>query len=118
MGFFKKLRDLALANLNAMLDKAEDPAKLKAQTIIDLEDRKRKAREQLILVTAAKKRAETELKHLPQHVKQWAEDAERALTMNNEDQARQALKQKQALTKKIDLLGLEIAEAKQAIDTL
>ncbi|WP_205417286.1 PspA/IM30 family protein, partial [Klebsiella pneumoniae] len=38
MSFFKRLRDVTMSNLNALIDKAEDPIKLTDQYIRDMQE--------------------------------------------------------------------------------
>lgn len=58
MGIFKKIGDLARANLNEWLNQLEDREKLAKQKILDLEDSKKKAHKLLVAAMAAVKLAE------------------------------------------------------------
>ncbi len=58
MSIFKKFNDLFRSNLNDWLDKAEDPKKLHAQKIIDVEANRRKAHRLLLAAMASLKLAQ------------------------------------------------------------
>lgn len=58
MGILKKFNDLVRANLTDWLDKAEDPKKLHAQKILDLESSKKSAERLLLSALASLKQAQ------------------------------------------------------------
>lgn len=76
MGLFKKLADVARANLNNLLGEMEDPKKLAEQAIIDLRESKKKAQSLLVTVAGALKLAEEKLKTLPEQAARLALKAE------------------------------------------
>ncbi|OPZ21020.1 MAG: PspA/IM30 family protein [bacterium ADurb.BinA186] len=77
MGILKKLNDLIQANLTNWLDKAEDPQKLHAQKILDLESSKKSAERLLISAMASLKLAQKKQDQLAQEL---ALQKDRALT--------------------------------------
>jgi len=65
MGIFRRLNTVLRSNLNSLLDRAEEPEKLIAQTVRDMEDQLRQARRELLATMGtakrlAKKRGELE----------------------------------------------------------
>lgn len=58
MSIFKKFNDLVRSNLNDWLDKAEDPEKMRAQRLLDLEETKQKAGKLLIRAMGSLKLAQ------------------------------------------------------------
>ena len=56
MGIFSRFNRVLKSNLNSMLDKAEDPAKLIDQTIIEMEKELKEARKELVQTLGASKR--------------------------------------------------------------
>ena len=48
MGIFSRTRDIIAANVTDLLDKAEDPAKVLSQTIEDMSEELKKARQEVV----------------------------------------------------------------------
>jgi len=91
MGFFARLTDLIAANLNAMLDRAEDPEKMLAQIIVEMETGLVTARQQGARAIAAERCLERELEQNRASAASWKDQAARALSNGREDLARRAL---------------------------
>jgi phage shock protein A len=96
MGIFARLSDIITANLNALLDKAEDPERMLIQVIREMEEGLAGARQQGATVIAAERRLSRELEQTRAAVEHWREQARLALASNREDLARQALARKLA----------------------
>src|SRR5688572_27802462 len=92
MGTFSRMRYVIAANVNALIEKAEDPEKLLRALIREMEDAGEEAR-------AASADVMAELSHLQRAVneqatqqQQWRERAEKAVLEDRDDLAREALK--------------------------
>jgi phage shock protein A len=118
MGIFKKLTDLARANLNQFIGQLEDPKKLAEQMMIDLREGKKRAEGLLITVTASLKSADDRLKTLPEKVAHLTHKAEDFLRNSDEESAKIALKEKQDLDHEIASLQAEITENTKAKESL
>ncbi|MHB1276201.1 MAG: PspA/IM30 family protein, partial [Candidatus Humimicrobiaceae bacterium] len=88
------LADLLKANINDLIDKAEDPEKLVKQIIIDMEEQLQNAVQGLGSVMANERQMLKQYEGAQAESKMWEERAKTALKANNEDLAKQALDSK------------------------
>ena len=95
MGILERISSLLKANINDLLDKAEDPEKMLNQLIRDMEEGHREAREQVINAMADQKRLEKKYLANLNLAKEWEHKAEVAVQSSDEDLARKALKRAQ-----------------------
>jgi phage shock protein A len=102
MGVFSRLSDIINSNLNAMLDKAEDPEKIARLIIQEMEDCLVEVRSAAARSMADKKEYERDIVQLEQARLDWAAKAELAVEKGREDLARGALAAKQRADREID----------------
>jgi phage shock protein A len=95
MGILERISSLIKANINELLDEAEDPEKMLNQLIRDMEEGYREAREQVINAMADQKRLEKKYLANLNLSKEWEHKAEVAVQSGGEDMARKALKRVQ-----------------------
>lgn len=96
MGIFKKFNDLVRSNVNDWLDKAEDPEKMLAQRLLDLEEGKQKVHKLLIRAMASLKLAEQKERSLKTQVAKAEDQSEEFHRINNRYQElKQLIEQEQ-----------------------
>lgn len=109
MGVLSRFKDIMSANINALLDKAEDPAKMIDQCLRDLESDLGKVKAETAAVMAEETRCRRALDECRQEAEKMQRYAEKAVTAGNDEDARQFL------TKKKQLEGQQ-ASLQQAYD--
>ena len=94
MAIFSRLVDVLKANINDLIDKAEDPEKMLKQIIIDMEEQLQKATQGLGQVMASERQTKKQLEDAQAQAKVWEDRAKTALKAGNEDLAKQAVDSK------------------------
>jgi phage shock protein A len=118
MAVLERVATLVRANLNDLIDRAEDPEKMIKQVILDMENQLLQVKTQVAVAMAdqhllKKKQVEHEDK-----AAEWMRKAELAVDKKQEDLARAALERYQSLTKVADDYGRQSTDQRLQVDTL
>ena len=116
MGVFTRLKDIVSSNINAMLDKAEDPEKLIKLMIQEMEDTLVEIKASCAGVMAASKRLGRELEETRSRVDLWTERSERAMAKGRAELAREALLEKRQYQERIGSLERESAQCEALVE--
>ena len=110
MGIFTRFRDIVSSNINAMIDRAEDPEKLIKLMIREIEDTLVELKSSCAGVMASRKRVQQDLEKARIRMEHWAGRAELAVSRGRDDLAREALLERRRFTDVVDSLEDELKE--------
>jgi phage shock protein A len=106
MGLFDRALRVIRANLNGVVNQAEDPEKILEQALVEMQENLIQLRQAVAQAIATQKRTERQSAQAKSTAQEWYNRAELALQRGEEDLARQALTRRQSY--------LESAQAMEA----
>lgn len=109
---FTRFKDIMSSNINALLDKAEDPEKMIDQYLRDLESDLGNVKANAAAVMAEEKRCQREFDENKENIQKMEDYAKKALQAGNEEDARKFLQSKAGFEAKIDTLSASLEMAK------
>lgn len=98
MGILTRFKDIMSANINALLDKAEDPEKMIDQYLRNLEDDFASVKAETASVIADERAAQRKLNDCNDEINKMTDYAQKAVAAGNDDEARQFLTKKKELS--------------------
>jgi phage shock protein A len=113
-----RLTRLIRANVNDMIDQAEDPEKMIDQIIREMQDSIVTARSQVAAMIAQEKELELEVAETSKLASEWGKKAERAVGAGKDDLAREALRRKRDNDENSAIYQQQLDIQKQAVTKL
>lgn len=118
MGIITRFKDIMSANINALLDKAEDPEKMIDQCLRNLNSDLGKVKSETAAIMAEEQRAKRVLDDCIEEVNKYQAYAVKALEAGNEDDARKFLEKKATIVSKQEDFQNAYDLAKQNADKM
>lgn len=125
MAIFSRIADILKANINDLIDRAENPEKMVKQIIIDMEEQLTQATQALGQAMASEKQAQRQLENAKKSSQEWEQKAKMALQAGNQDLARRALESKVNIDKNVaqfqesfDQIHVQVAQMRDNVQVL
>ncbi len=116
MGIFSRFSDIVNANINAVLEKAEDPEKIIRLMVQEMEDTLVEIRSAAAKCIADRKELGRHIEHQERELDEWGRRAELAVRRDREDLARAALAEKQAIEDQVRQMKTEMENLDAQLD--
>lgn len=118
MGIISRFTEIMKSNINAQLDKCEDPSKMIDQTLRELKENFAEVKKETAGVMAAEKEADRAVQECEEQIRKYSQAAENALRAGNEEDARTILARKQPFMDNLVNLKKTQAVAKENSDKM
>ena len=118
MGIFTRFSDIVKSNINAILDKAEDPEKIVRLMIQEMEDTLVEVRSAAARSIADKKDLNRKLEALDREQRDWEDKAELAIRKGRDDLAKAALVEKSRVASAAEVLKQDYIAVDEGLNKL
>ncbi|HEX5500873.1 MAG TPA: PspA/IM30 family protein [Thermomicrobiales bacterium] len=118
MGIMDRLSQLIRANINDLIDSAEDPEKMLEQILRDMQTNIVQARSQVAAMIAQEKELEADVSDTQQLADEWGKKAARAVEAGKDDLAKEALRRKRDNEQNSQVYQQQLAVQQQAVEKL
>ncbi|MBR8837924.1 MAG: PspA/IM30 family protein [Stigonema ocellatum SAG 48.90 = DSM 106950] len=118
MGLFDRIKRVVSANLNDLVNKAEDPEKMLEQAILEMQEDLVQLRQGVAQAIAAQKRTEKQYNEAQNDINKWQRNAQLALQKGDENLARQALERKKTSTETGSALKISLDQQTATVENL
>ena len=118
MGLLERVSTLIRANINEMVDRAEDPEKMIKQVILDMENQLLQVKTQVAISMADHHLLQKKQAEQADKAAEWMRKAEMAVDKEQDDLARAALERYQSFTKLADGYTHQVEDQKQQVTGL
>jgi phage shock protein A len=118
MALLERVATLVRANLNDLIDKAEDPEKMIKQVILDMQNQLLQVKTQVAIAIADQHLLEKKKLENEDKVKEWMRKAELAVDKKQDDLARAALQRVESYREMSASFGQQIEDQKAQVENL
>jgi len=118
MALLERVSTLIRANLNDLIDKAEDPEKMIKQVILDMQNQLMQVKTQVAIAIADQHVLEKKQKENAEKEAEWIRKAELAVDKKQDDLARAALERSMSFKQMAESFDSLVADQKTEVDNL
>jgi len=118
MALLERVSTLIRANLNDMIDKAEDPEKMIKQVILDMQNQLLQVKTQVAIAIADQHLLEKKQKENEEKTTEWMRKAELAVSKKEDDLARGALHRVESYREMTGGFTQQVADQKAQVENL
>ncbi|MBW8868950.1 MAG: PspA/IM30 family protein [Acidobacteria bacterium] len=118
MAVLERVATLVRANLNDLIDRAEDPEKMIKQVILDMENQLLQVKTQVAISMADYHLLQKKQSEQQDKAAEWMRKAELAVDKTEDDLARSALERYQSFTKLAENYTGQVEDQRQQVETL
>jgi phage shock protein A len=118
MNLLERVLTLLRANLNTMVEKADDPEKVLRQLQLDMRNQLVQVKTQVATAIAESRKLQTRSKEKKVEAEMWMRKAEQSIQQNNDDAARAALTRYNEISKQAQRYQQQQEEQEQLVVTM
>src|SRR5712691_4623556 len=118
MNLLERVLTLLRANLNSMVEKADDPEKVLQQLQLDMRNQLVQVKTQVATAIAESHKLQSRSKEKKAEAETWMRKAEQAIQQNNDDAARAALTRHNDIIKQVQRYQQQQEEQEQLVVTM
>jgi phage shock protein A len=118
MALLERVSTLVRANLNDLIDKAEDPEKMIKQVILDMQNQLLQVKTQVAIAIADQHLLEKKQKENEEKVSEWMRKAELSVDKKQDDLARAALQRVESYRELSENFTQQVVDQKAQVDNL
>jgi phage shock protein A len=118
MALLERVSTLVRANLNDLIDKAEDPEKMIKQVILDMQNQLLQVKTQVAIAIADQHVLEKKHQENEEKTAEWVRKAEMAVDKKQDDLARVALERSVSYRQMGESFRQQVADQKQQVENL
>jgi phage shock protein A len=118
MALMERVATLVRANLNDLIDKAEDPEKMIKQVMLDMQNQLLQVKTQVVIAIASRHLLEKKRKEKDEKCAEWVRKAELAVDKKQDDLARSALERSLSYRQITEDFAQQIADQTVQVENL
>jgi phage shock protein A len=118
MGLLERVSTLIRANLNDLIDRAENPSKMIKQVILDMENQLLQVKTQVAISIADQHMLENRAQEAGERAAEWLRKAELAVQKNQDDLARAAIERHKSAERTADSFRQQVEDQRAQVATL